>query len=56
VRADQVNAQIPYELEGQQEASITANYNGVASAAESVQIAAIAPKPYPGVFNHLTHP
>jgi len=26
VRADQVNAQIPYELEGQQEASITANY------------------------------
>ena len=51
VRADQVNAQIPYELEGQQGASITANYNGVESASESVQIAAIAPKLYPGVFN-----
>ena len=51
VRTDQVNMQIPYELDGQQEASITVNYNGVASAAETVRIAASAPRLYQGIFN-----
>jgi len=51
VRADQVNVQIPYELDGQQEASIIVNYNGVASAGERIQITPTAPKLSPGIFN-----
>jgi uncharacterized protein (TIGR03437 family) len=51
VRADQVNVELPYELSGQDEASITINYNGAASAAKKVQISASAPRLYPGIFN-----
>ena len=51
VRADQVNVQIPYELDGQQEASIIVNYNGVASAGERIQITPTAPKLSPVIFN-----
>ena len=50
-RADQVNVQIPYEVDGQQAATITVNYNGVASSAETVRIAASVPRLYPGIFN-----
>jgi uncharacterized protein (TIGR03437 family) len=46
-----VNVQIPYELDGQQEASVTVNNNGVVSAAALVQIASSAPKLSPSVFN-----
>ncbi len=51
VRADQVNVQVPYEVAGQQEAAITVNHNGVASAEARVRIAASAPRLYPGIFN-----
>jgi uncharacterized protein (TIGR03437 family) len=51
VSATQANIQIPYEVEGQKQASVSVNYNGVTSAAESIQLAATAPRLYPGVFN-----
>jgi uncharacterized protein (TIGR03437 family) len=46
-----VNVQIPYEVDGQQATAITVNYNGVASPAETVRIAASVPRLYPGIFN-----
>ena len=51
VSASQVNIQIPYEVAGQSQASVSVSYNGTASSAQAVQIAASAPRLYPGVFN-----
>lgn len=51
VSAGQVNVQIPYEVNGQQQASLAVSYNGMASAAQSIKIAASAPRLYPSIFN-----
>ncbi len=51
VSAGQVNIQIPYEVAGQQQASLSVSYNGLASAGQAIQIAASAPRLYLGVFN-----
>jgi uncharacterized protein (TIGR03437 family) len=51
VSASQVNIQIPYEVAGQQQVSVSVGYNGIASAAQGIQIAASAPRIYPGVVN-----
>jgi uncharacterized protein (TIGR03437 family) len=51
VSAGQVNVQIPYEVAGQQQASVSVSYNGIASTAQSIQIAASAPTLYAGIFN-----
>jgi uncharacterized protein (TIGR03437 family) len=49
--ASLVNVQIPYEVAGQQQVSVSVSYNGIASAAQGIEIAASAPRIYPGVFN-----
>ena len=51
VSAGLVNIQIPYEVAGQQQASLSVSYNGLASTAQAIQITASAPRLYPGVFN-----
>jgi uncharacterized protein (TIGR03437 family) len=51
VGATQVNAQIPYEAGGKQQAGISVTYNGVASAVASIQLVASAPRLQPGIFN-----
>jgi uncharacterized protein (TIGR03437 family) len=51
VSAGQVNVQIPYEVAGQSQASVSVSYNGTGSAAQLIQIAASTPRLYPGVFN-----
>jgi len=51
VSSAQVNIQIPYEVDGRQQASIAVNYNGIASAAEAIRLTASAPRLYPGVFS-----
>jgi uncharacterized protein (TIGR03437 family) len=51
VSAGQVNVQIPYEVGGHQQASVSVSYNGIASTAQSIQIAASAPTLYAGIFN-----
>jgi uncharacterized protein (TIGR03437 family) len=50
-RANQVNVQIPYEVDGQQQANVTVGYNGAVSAAEPIQIAAAAPRLLTGIVN-----
>lgn len=51
VSAGQLNVQIPYEVAGQQQASISVSYNGSASLAQYIQIAASVPSLYAGVLN-----
>jgi uncharacterized protein (TIGR03437 family) len=51
VSAGQVNVQIPYEVDGQQQASVSVSYKGAASPAQAIPIAASAPRLYPGIFN-----
>jgi uncharacterized protein (TIGR03437 family) len=51
VSATQVNAQIPYEVDGTQQASIAITYNGAASTVESIQLVASAPRLQPAIFN-----
>jgi uncharacterized protein (TIGR03437 family) len=51
VSAGQANVQIPYEVDGQQQASVSLNYRGAASPAQAIPIAARAPRLYPGIFN-----
>jgi uncharacterized protein (TIGR03437 family) len=51
VSSSQVNVQIPYEMDGQQQASVSVSYNGATGAAQVIQIAASAPRLYPGIFN-----
>jgi uncharacterized protein (TIGR03437 family) len=51
VSAGQVNVQIPYEVNGQPQASLAVTYKGIASAAQSIKIAASAPRLYPSIFN-----
>jgi len=51
VSSGQVNVQIPYELDGQQQASVSVSYNGATSRGEGIQIAARAPRLYPFIFN-----
>jgi uncharacterized protein (TIGR03437 family) len=46
-----VNVQLPYELDGQDAASIAINYNGAASAVKQVQISASAPRLNPSILN-----
>jgi uncharacterized protein (TIGR03437 family) len=51
VREDQINVQIPYEVNAQAPASMTVSYNGVPGAPTLVPIAANAPRLDPGIFN-----
>ena len=51
VSASQVNVQIPYETDGQPQARISVNYDGVSSTVQGIQIAASAPRLYRGIFN-----
>jgi uncharacterized protein (TIGR03437 family) len=51
VSAGQVNVQIPYEVDGQQQASVSLSYREAASPAQSIPLAASAPRLYPGIFN-----
>ncbi len=51
VSTGQVNVQIPYEVNGQPQASISVSYNGAASSAQAIPIVASAPRLYPGIFN-----
>jgi uncharacterized protein (TIGR03437 family) len=51
VSAAQVNVQIPYEVDGHQQARVSVSYNGAASSAQAITIANSAPRLYPGVFN-----
>jgi uncharacterized protein (TIGR03437 family) len=51
VREDQINVQIPYEVNTQAPASMTVSYNGVPGAPTLVPIAANAPRLYPGIVN-----
>jgi uncharacterized protein (TIGR03437 family) len=51
VSVGQVNVQIPYEVNSQQQASVAVSYKGIASAAQSIQIAASAPRLYTSIFN-----
>jgi uncharacterized protein (TIGR03437 family) len=46
-----VNVQIPYEVDGQQQASVSLSYREAASPAQAIPIAASAPRLYPGIFN-----
>jgi minor extracellular serine protease Vpr len=46
VSSGQINAQLPFELTGQSTAQVVVTNNGVASAAQSLQVASIAP----GIF------
>jgi uncharacterized protein (TIGR03437 family) len=51
VSAGQLNVQIPYEIDGQTQASISVKYGSAASPTQVVQIAAIAPRLFSGIFN-----
>jgi uncharacterized protein (TIGR03437 family) len=51
VSVGQVNVQIPYEVDGQQQASVSVSYNGGSSTAQAIPIAASAPRLYPGILN-----
>lgn len=51
VSDSQVNVQIPYELDGQNQASVSVTYNGSKGAAQTLKIAPRAPKIYPRVLN-----
>jgi uncharacterized protein (TIGR03437 family) len=51
VSAGQVNVQIPYEVDGQQQASVSLSYREAASPAQAIPLAASAPRLYPGIFN-----
>lgn len=44
VRADQINAQVPYEIAGRDNVSVTVSRNGLASQPVSVSVAASAPQ------------
>ncbi|MFN0170400.1 MAG: kelch repeat-containing protein [Bryobacteraceae bacterium] len=51
VRADQINAQVPYELQGAREATLVVTVDGASSPAVTVPVAATRPGLFPRAFH-----